>query len=53
MTMRGVGASGATTVTSALHGQLRSDAASRAEFFALIGIASRRSQSRAHDEDHR
>jgi GTP cyclohydrolase I len=37
MTMRGVAASGATTVTSALHGQLRSDAASRAEFFTLIG----------------
>ena len=37
MTMRGVAASGATTVTSALHGQLRSDAASRAEFFSLIG----------------
>jgi GTP cyclohydrolase IA len=37
MTMRGVGASGATTITSALHGQLRSDAASRAEFFSLIG----------------
>jgi GTP cyclohydrolase I len=36
MTMRGVGAFGATTVTSALHGQLRSDAASRAEFFTLI-----------------
>jgi GTP cyclohydrolase I len=36
MTMRGVQASGATTVTSALHGQLRSDAASRAEFFTLI-----------------
>src|SRR5215218_3589363 len=36
MTMRGVGASGATTVTCALHGQLRNDAASRAEFFALI-----------------
>jgi GTP cyclohydrolase I len=36
MTMRGVGASGATTVTSALHGQLRIDAASRAEFFTLI-----------------
>jgi GTP cyclohydrolase I len=30
-------ASGATTVTSALHGRLRSDAASRAEFFCLIG----------------
>ena len=36
MTMRGVGAFGATTVTSALHGQLRSDVASRAEFFTLI-----------------
>jgi GTP cyclohydrolase I len=36
MTMRGVAASGATTVTSALHGQLRSDAASRAEFSTLI-----------------
>ena len=37
MTMRGVAASGATTVTSALHGRLRGDAASRAEFFSLIG----------------
>ena len=36
MTVRGVRARGASTVTSALHGQLRSDAASRAEFFALI-----------------
>lgn len=36
MTMRGVRAAGATTVTSALHGQLRDDAATRAEFFALI-----------------
>ena len=36
MTVRGVGASGTTTVTSALHGQLR-EAASRAEFFTLIG----------------
>jgi GTP cyclohydrolase IA len=35
MTMRGVRASGASTVTSALHGQLREDARSRAEFFAL------------------
>lgn len=35
MTIRGVQADGATTVTSALHGQLRADAASRAEFFAL------------------
>jgi GTP cyclohydrolase IA len=36
MTVRGVRAPGANTVTSALHGQLRRDAASRAEFFALI-----------------
>ena len=36
MTVRGVRAAGAHTVTSALHGQLRSDAASRAEFFSLI-----------------
>ena len=35
MTVRGVGAPGTTTVTSALHGQLR-EAASRAEFFTLI-----------------
>jgi GTP cyclohydrolase I len=43
MTVRGVRASGANTVTSALHGQLRSDAASRAEFFTLIA---------AHEEVH-
>jgi GTP cyclohydrolase I len=36
MTVRGVGARGASTVTSALHGRLRSDASSRAEFFTLI-----------------
>jgi GTP cyclohydrolase I len=35
MTMRGVQASGTSTVTSALHGQLRDDARSRTEFFAL------------------
>ncbi len=35
MTVRGVQASGSTTVTSALHGMLRQDAAARAEFFAL------------------
>jgi GTP cyclohydrolase I len=35
MTMRGVRAGGASTVTSAVHGQLRDDARSRAEFFAL------------------
>jgi len=35
MTVRGVRASGTSTVTSALQGQLRADASSRAEFFAL------------------
>ncbi|MGZ4592064.1 MAG: GTP cyclohydrolase I, partial [Actinomycetes bacterium] len=35
MTLRGVRAGGASTVTSAVHGQLRDDARSRAEFFAL------------------
>jgi GTP cyclohydrolase IA len=35
MTLRGVRAGGATTVTSAMHGQLRDDARSRGEFFAL------------------
>jgi GTP cyclohydrolase I len=35
MTMRGVRAGGASTVTSAVHGQMRDDARSRAEFFAL------------------
>lgn len=35
MRMRGVRAAGATTVTSALHGRLRDDVATRAEFFAL------------------
>jgi GTP cyclohydrolase I len=35
MTVRGVRAAGASTVTSALHGQLRTDPSSRAEFFAL------------------
>jgi GTP cyclohydrolase IA len=43
MTVRGVRASGANTLTSALHGQLRSDAASRAEFSTLIA---------AHDKAH-
>jgi GTP cyclohydrolase IA len=42
MTVRGVRAAGANTITSALHGQLR-DAATRAEFFALIAT---------HDKDH-
>ena len=35
MTVRGVQAAGSSTVTSALHGHLRTDASSRAEFFAL------------------
>lgn len=38
MTMRGVRALGATTITSALSGVLRSDARSRAEFLALAGV---------------
>jgi GTP cyclohydrolase IA len=39
MSLRGVRAPGARTVTSALHGLLRSDARSRAEFFALTGTS--------------
>jgi GTP cyclohydrolase I len=35
MTLRGVGATGTRTVTSAAHGRLREDASTRAEFFAL------------------
>ena len=38
MSLRGVQASGAVTVTSALHGLLRDDARSRSEFFALAGV---------------
>jgi GTP cyclohydrolase IA len=38
MTLRGVRAQGSSTVTSALVGVLRSDARSRAEFFALAGV---------------
>jgi GTP cyclohydrolase I len=37
MSVRGVRASGSRTVTSAAHGLLRDDAASRHEFFALAG----------------
>ncbi|MGY1704376.1 GTP cyclohydrolase I FolE [Geodermatophilus sp. SYSU D00697] len=37
MSLRGVRAPGTRTVTSALHGLLRSDPRSRAEFFALTG----------------
>ena len=42
MTIRGVAATGAMTVTSAVHGILRDDPRSRAEFFSLTGVASGR-----------
>ncbi|RKT88628.1 GTP cyclohydrolase I [Saccharopolyspora antimicrobica] len=38
MTLRGVQATGSSTVTSTLLGTLRSDARSRQEFFALTGV---------------
>jgi GTP cyclohydrolase IA len=38
MSLRGVKATGSRTVTSALHGLLRSDARSRSEMFALAGV---------------
>jgi GTP cyclohydrolase I len=38
MSLRGVQAAGSRTVTSALHGLLRTDPRSRAEFFALTGV---------------
>lgn len=38
MSLRGVRAAGSHTVTSALHGLLRSDQRSRAEFFALTRV---------------
>lgn len=38
MTLRGARAAGSTTVTSALHGLLLTDARARAEFFFLAGI---------------
>jgi len=41
MTLRGVQARGATTVTSALRGVLREDPRSRQEFFALTGTEAR------------
>ncbi|WP_078891596.1 GTP cyclohydrolase I FolE [Streptomyces sp. NRRL S-350] len=40
MTLRGVQATGATTLTSTLLGTLREDARSRAEFLALAGLPS-------------
>jgi GTP cyclohydrolase IA len=39
MSLRGVRAAGARTVTSALHGRLRADPRSRQEFLALTGAA--------------
>ena len=39
MSLRGVRAAGSTTVTSAVHGTLRDNPASRQEFFALTGIS--------------
>jgi len=39
MTLRGVRATGSSTMTSTLLGVLRSDARSRAEFLALTGAA--------------
>lgn len=38
MSLRGVQAAGSRTVTSTLHGLLREDHRSRAEFFALTGV---------------
>ena len=38
MSLRGVQADGSRTVTSALHGLLRSDHRSRSEFFSLTGV---------------
>src|SRR5687768_6701152 len=38
MSLRGVQAAGATTVTSALHGLMREDPRSRAELLALCGL---------------
>ena len=40
MTIRGVRAPGSRTVTSALHGRVRDDPRTRAEFLALVGRAS-------------
>jgi len=40
MTLRGVQATGSTTMTSTLLGLLRSDARSRGEFLALTGASS-------------
>jgi GTP cyclohydrolase I len=39
MSLRGVRATGSRTVTSALHGLVRDDARTRAEFFSLAGVS--------------
>jgi GTP cyclohydrolase I len=39
MSLRGVRATGSRTVTSAVHGLVRDDARTRAEFFSLAGVA--------------
>jgi GTP cyclohydrolase I len=44
MSLRGVQAHGSRTITSALHGRLREDARSRAEFFALADVHQRGGQ---------
>lgn len=41
MSLRGARATGSVTVTSALHGTLREDGRSRAEFLALAGVTGR------------
>jgi GTP cyclohydrolase I len=42
MSLRGVQADGARTVTSALHGLLRNDPRTRAEFFSLTNTGAQR-----------
>ena len=49
MTTRGVRAGGSTTVTSALRGQLRTDPATRAEFFSLTSGAVTQVRGGRHD----
>jgi GTP cyclohydrolase I len=41
MTLRGVQAAGARTITSTMLGTLRADPRSRTEFFALAGLTPR------------
>jgi GTP cyclohydrolase I len=45
MSQRGVRAQGSRTVTSALRGQLRDDARTRSEFFALTGVGRKEGMS--------